>query len=236
MIGTVISETSYSENGQPAVVERKSMHYSTDPSDLVDVDIDENCKTSTVERKNSRGGVYSVTKVEKFQKNANKPLAITSSPSSKVIRRGSVKELKEKFIKKDSSSSVTEKVTKTKTIDLSDDEHESCHIHSSADNKSFLNSDKRASNVHEVITYMRNADNGEIFNLIESIAYNFKSISISLLSVVEVGDTKTDSEARALLNKFLGASALMSSIESGSGLSKATLESGGTTRNVSHLS
>lgn len=152
----MISETSYSENGQPAVVERKSMSYSTDPSDLVDIDL--NCKTSTIERKNSRGGIYSVTKIEKFQKNSNnKAQAIaTSTPTPKVIRRGSVKELKEKFIKKDSSSSVSTKTETTKT----EDEIESCHISGSAESKSFLNSEKKASNVQEVITYMRNADNG----------------------------------------------------------------------------
>jgi hypothetical protein len=166
--GTVISETSYSENGKPAVVERKSMHYSTDPTDLADADL--KCKESVVERKNSRGGIYSVTKIEKFQNNASKPKAITSTPSAKVIRRGSVKELKEKFIRKDSSSSVTEKSTKSKTSRSSiqpDDEFESrrmsCEYHTTtttSESKSFLNSDKKASNVQEVIGFMKNADNG----------------------------------------------------------------------------
>jgi len=46
------------------------------------------------------------------------------------------------------------------------------------------------------------------------------------LTVQEDGDTQADIEARALLNKFLGATALMTSIESNSGLSKEFLSSG----------
>ena len=42
-------------------------------------------------------------------------------------------------------------------------------------------------------------------------------------TVKEVGDSKEDAEARALLNKFLGATALMTSIENNSGLSKLSL-------------
>lgn len=40
------------------------------------------------------------------------------------------------------------------------------------------------------------------------------------------GDSKEDAEARALLNKFLGATALMTGIEKNSGLSKEFLSSG----------
>lgn len=42
----------------------------------------------------------------------------------------------------------------------------------------------------------------------------------------EDGDSKEDAEARALLNKFLGATALMTGIEKNSGLSKEFLSSG----------
>lgn len=47
------------------------------------------------------------------------------------------------------------------------------------------------------------------------------------ISVIDDGDTKEDAEAKALLNKFFGASALMTTIESGSGLSKDYLSTGG---------
>lgn len=110
-----------------------------------------------------------MTKIEKFQdddKSTTK--SITSSPSSKIIRRGSVKEIKEKLIRKGSSSKVTES-SKRSSIDYKNCDGE-CETYtvskgyksSSKDSKSFLNSEKKASNVQEVLTYMRNADNGEI--------------------------------------------------------------------------
>lgn len=217
--GSVTSQVSYSTNGRPAVVERKTTKYSTDPSDFAN-EIDADYKIS--ERKNSRGGVYSVTKVEKFQDDER------SKPVSKVIRRGSVKELKEKFVRKDSSSKVTD--TKRSSVERHDTESETesysvskQYRSSSKESKSFLNSEKKASNVQEVMTFMRNADRGGL-QKVENSQFQFIKI---FFSVQEVGDSKQDAEARALLNKFLGATALMTSIENSSGLSKDFLSSGG---------
>lgn len=150
------------------------MQYSTDPSDFNN-EIDADYKTSTSERKSSRGGVYSVTKIEKFQDDGKTTKSITSSsPSSRIIRRGSVKEMKEKLIRKGSSSKVTESSSKTETkrssVDYRDSENESESFRvskqyktASKESKSFLNSEKKASNVQEVLSYMRNADHGECF-------------------------------------------------------------------------
>lgn len=143
-----MSEVSYSENGRPATVERKTMKYSTDPSDFAH-EIDSDYKTSTSERKSSRGGVYSVTKLEKFQDDGK-------STSSKTNRHDSVKELKDKFVKKDSSSSVTESENESSTVSK---HHKSS---TSSQSKSFLNSEKKASNVQDVLSYMKNADHGKI--------------------------------------------------------------------------
>lgn len=171
-----MSEVSYSENGRPAVVERKTTKYSTDPSDFSN-EIDSDYKTSTNEKKSSRGGVYSVTKMEKFHDDGKSNV---KSPSSRIIRNGSVKELKEKFVRKGSSSRVTESSSKTETkrtsVDCHDSESESesysvskSYKSSSKDSKSFLNSEKRASNVQEVISYMRNADHGEFIIIITNV-------------------------------------------------------------------
>jgi len=166
---------SYSENGRPATTERKTTKYSTDPADFNDEIALDYKTSSTNERKNSRGGgVYSVTKTEKYHgdnnSNSNSKTSRSSTPSSsKVIRRGSVKELKEKFIRKDSSSKVTES-----SVYDSQSETESHNVNSSSstttkrfskssssETKSFLNSEKKASNVKEVLSYMKNADHGE---------------------------------------------------------------------------
>lgn len=167
--GSMVSEVSYSENGQPAKVERKTMQYSTDPTDFDQQEIDMDSKTNTSERKSSRGGVYTVTKTDRYQDDSKKKSL--TAPSSKIIRRGSVKELKDKFIRKDSSSRVTEssstsqnKRTSVDYDDYSGSEGETYSVckesKTSSSSKSFLNSNSKATNVQEVLTYMRNADNG----------------------------------------------------------------------------
>lgn len=152
--GTVISEVSYSENGGPTVTKRKTTKYSSDPSDFVN-ESEVSVKSNRTERKSSQGKVYSVSRTEQFE--GDKEVAKKTSP--KVIRNGSVKELKEKFVRKSSSSKVTE--TKRSSVER---ESESCctskHCKSSV-TKSFLNNEKKASNVKEVVTMMKNADSGE---------------------------------------------------------------------------
>lgn len=101
--------------------------------------------------------MYSVTKTEKFE--SDKDTTTKSSP--KFIRNGSVKELKDKFVRKSSSSKVTE--TKRSSVERESESSSSVSKHSKFSNetKSFLNNEKKASNVKEVIAYMRNADDGE---------------------------------------------------------------------------
>ena len=158
-----MSEVSYSENGKPAVVERKTTKYSSDPADFSN-EINSDYKTSTSERKSSRGGVYSVTKLEKFQDDGKSTVKSSSAPSSKIIRRGSVKELKDKFVRKDSSSKVTESRVDRDSASESESYSVSRKYKTSSNDttKSFLNSEKKASNVQEVMSYMKNADNGEL--------------------------------------------------------------------------
>lgn len=115
-----------------------------------------NVKGKSVERKSSKGGLYSVTKTEKFESDKD---TIKSSP--RVVRNGSVKELKEKFVRKSSSSKVVE--TKRTSVERESETSSSSvskHSKISNETKSFLNNEKKASNVKEVISYMRNADNG----------------------------------------------------------------------------
>lgn len=154
--GTVISELSYSENGGPTVVQRKTTKYSTDPSDFT-IETDEHVKSKTVtERKDSRNRIYSLTKVDKIESD--------KKPSPKIIRNGSVKELKEKFVRKDSSSKMSTKSEKRFSIDREFESYSSKTAKSTSEAKSFLNSEKKASNVQEVIAYMKNADEGKWLN------------------------------------------------------------------------
>lgn len=101
--------------------------YSTDPNDL------KTKSGKTLEKKGSkgRGEMFSVTTVEKFKdddKSSGKQSTATPT-TTRLIRRGSVKELKEKFVTKSSSRSATstkssvengrESTTVTKTFESS---------------------------------------------------------------------------------------------------------------------
>lgn len=132
-------------------MQRKTTKYSSDPSDFSH-ETDVRSSKAVTERKNSRG-VYSVTKVEKLENDSKKP-------TPKVIRNGSVKELQEKFVRKDSSSKIS---SKRSSIDRDSESRNvsSKTSKSSSETKTFLNSERKASNVKEVITMMKNADNGK---------------------------------------------------------------------------
>ncbi|XP_055613948.1 microtubule-associated protein futsch-like [Uranotaenia lowii] len=263
--GSFMSETLYSENGGPAVGERKTMLYSSDAKDFDDLRMEGgNRKLSDVrdkllERENSRKGLISVTKTEKISNGGSHVttevgiLDDGAPRDGKVVRKGSVKELTERFVHKESSSSLLSEKTYPKAglILRSTQSHSSrsstpCEISSvrsgsvefdendlelrssgskstvreslltsswsgdqknededgvvfrkssssssSRQTRSFLNDSSRVSGVQDVLDRMRNADNVE-----------------------ETGDSVEDREARALLNKFLGASVLMSGMES----------------------
>ncbi|XP_039958161.1 titin isoform X1 [Bactrocera tryoni] len=110
--GYVIEEKYYSDSKTKPKVERKEYIYSTNADELEEI-----TKTLEQSRKSSEDNVDVIRKVEKLDKDYvfDKPEAIMpdtedfATTSSKYVRRGSVKELSEKFIRKESSQSVTEK-------------------------------------------------------------------------------------------------------------------------------
>ncbi|XP_037029828.1 microtubule-associated protein futsch isoform X2 [Bradysia coprophila] len=236
--GTIIQETLFSDNGAPPTGNRTTTMYSSDPQDIRHF-VESNGTASDIrnrliERENSRRGVTSVTTSQTITAiDTPEDMSASNSKQPKIVRRGSVKELSEKFQKESTKSS--EKTTssypkaglilRTQTsrestpgansslrsgsadfddcdIEVrcssssrlqSDDEMEFKTTTTSRQHQSssFLNSNRKVTNVQDVLNRMRNADN-----------------------VTEDGDTEEDKEARALLNKFLGASVLMSGMES----------------------
>ncbi|XP_058443381.1 calponin homology domain-containing protein DDB_G0272472-like isoform X1 [Malaya genurostris] len=262
--GTYVTESLYSENGSAPVGERKTTMYSSDAKDLESFNASSNkrnlseVREKLLERENSRKGLISVTKTEKIGNGSSHvttefgTLDDVPQREAKILRKGSVKELTERFVHKESSSSlVSEKsYPKAGLILRSTQSHSSrsstpCEISSvrsgsvdfdendielrsstsksavresimtssattdqeelddgvvfrksqtsssTRQTRSFLNDGSRVSGVQDVLERMRNADNVE-----------------------EAGDNDDDREARALLNKFLGASVLMSGMES----------------------
>ncbi|XP_058828871.1 microtubule-associated protein futsch-like isoform X2 [Topomyia yanbarensis] len=290
--GTFVTETLYSENGSAPVGERKTTVYSSDAKDLEDFNLSSSkrnlaeVREKLLERENSRKGLISVTKTEKINNGSSSHVAteigtLEDLPQreAKILRKGSVKELTERFVHKESSSSLLSEKSYPKaglilrstqshssrsstpceissvrsgSVDFDENDielrtsstskstvRESLMTSSSAtadqeeledgvvfrksqsssstrQTRSFLNDGSRVSGVQDVLERMRNADNVE-----------------------EIGDNVEDREARALLNKFLGASVLMSGMESmiASGVKEesSTVESTPTTKKVSKV-
>ncbi|KAM7346251.1 uncharacterized protein ACRADG_006301 isoform 2-T2 [Cochliomyia hominivorax] len=266
--GYVVEEKYYSDSKTKPTVERKEFIYSTNPEEL------EKLKEQ-VEVSSNRKALEDV-EVKETRKTAlitKGTPALRSTPdddfldsTTKYVRRGSVKEMSEKFIQREASSAVTEKSnnypkaglilrtnsrknsrdtdnenenyetykttrvqqhhTTTSSNVLADSDNDYDHEEvgsrhsgrfvtesesecdsiktqrefkqvtstSSMATRSFLNAqgeEKVITNVTDCLERMRNADN-----------------------VVEEGDTAEDQEARALLNKFLGASIIMKGVES----------------------
>ncbi|XP_061387972.1 titin [Musca vetustissima] len=262
--GYVVEEKYYSDNKSKPIVERKEIIYSTNPEELEAIkEKVKETKTTTTTLKSIKhdklesddepfGGNSSSYKTRTITSVRSSPEEFLESSTTKYVRRGSVKEMSEKFLQKESASMVSEKtnnypkaglILRTnsrkqsrdnddmdgenngKTIQYRNDEddEDDCQVEScdqyivesesetesikktqrefkkvtstkSSSSRSFLNTkgeEKVITSVDDVLERMRNADN-----------------------VVEDGDTAEDQEARALLNKFLGASIIMKGVES----------------------
>lgn len=141
------------------MTKRKTTKYSSDPSDFVN-ESEVSLKSNKTERKTSQGKIYSVSKTEQYENDKE----VTKKSAPKVIQNGSVKELKEKFVRKSSSSKITEQKNETKRSSV-ERESECCtskHSKSSV-TKSFLNNEKKATSAKEVVKMMKNADNSKKF-------------------------------------------------------------------------
>ncbi|XP_032594356.1 serine/arginine repetitive matrix protein 2 isoform X3 [Drosophila grimshawi] len=212
--GYVIEEQFYSDDKSPPRHERKELIYSSNPEELVSL-------SQQLERKSHPDSNSTLQRELKLiDVEGGMPDGIDAiepnyeSPTS--TRRGSVKELSERFIRKESSASGSSHTQAHSQADEQDETEDSesndvCSViemeapqlrhkssssttRTSSSTRSFLNTsgeERLVSGVDDVLERMRNADN-----------------------VVEPGDSSEDREARALLNKFLGASVIMQGVES----------------------
>ncbi|XP_025197681.1 uncharacterized protein LOC112596298 isoform X1 [Melanaphis sacchari] len=122
-----------------------------------------------------------------------------STPRSSLVRGDSIKALQHKFQQATVSSSLKQNRTTKSDVSSSSRQVEekttTTKLNAAKNNgtaTSFLDNNSRVTGVQDVLTRMRNAD-----------------------LVVESGDTNEDTEARALLNKFLGASVILHGMEQG---------------------
>ncbi|XP_044735500.1 microtubule-associated protein futsch isoform X2 [Chrysoperla carnea] len=241
--GTVVSSSYYSENGSEPVGEVTVTQYSSDPNEL---------GIDTSRNKQRLHGLAAITTTQKFGRNSpaavsntrTTPLkaittgnketennditndVISKTVTSRITRRGSVKEMSKKFIENAVESVQTERkssypkaglilrtssfkeqiagsdfdsrastpgmneFSKTISLESMESANESKTTRRT-DSKTFLNSQTRVTGVQDVISRMKNSTNDS-----------------------EPGECADDAEARALLNKFLGAQVLMTGMES----------------------
>lgn len=103
--GTIVQETYYSENGGPATGERTVTMYSNDENQLKDFN-GKRVMEKSIDRENSARNIVTVTKSQKIVEGQVEPLMTTtmSTNNNSLNRRGSVKEMSEKFIQKESEA------------------------------------------------------------------------------------------------------------------------------------
>lgn len=106
--GTIVQETYYSENGGPATGERKVTMYSNDKDQLADFSGGKRTvnKEKSIDRENSSRNVVTVTKSQKIVRGEVEPVVtvMSTNGNNTLTRRGSVKEMSEKFIQKESEA------------------------------------------------------------------------------------------------------------------------------------
>ncbi|XP_075158200.1 uncharacterized protein LOC142231476 [Haematobia irritans] len=254
--GYVVEEKYYSDNKSKPIVERKELIYSTNPEELKA--IKEKVKESTVKSIKS-------DRLEDYD-NEDSPMytsktttSVRSSPDdfleTKYVRRGSVKEMSEKFIHKESSSAVSERsnnnypkaglilrtnsrkqslenepdmdggnvdyyITRTqhrRDFEDEDDQQKDISEHFVVESESETESIKKTQREFKKITSTKSSSSrsflntkGEEITSVDDVLDRMRNAD----NVVEEGDTAEDQEARALLNKFLGASIIMTGVES----------------------
>lgn len=173
----MIEEQFYSDNRSPPRHERKELIYSSNPEELAAIRQklqDEDQDDGSVPQLDSR-------LVREFKKVEAQSQSLPPE-DARYVRRGSVKELSEKFIRKESSSS-THSSTLIRNEDETEDDSKSTEVCSvieapqmrgqshvtsttrSSNTRSFLNAsadDRQVTSVDDVLERMRNADNGKI--------------------------------------------------------------------------
>ncbi|XP_064536388.1 smoothelin isoform X7 [Drosophila montana] len=192
--GYVIEEQFYSDDKSPPRRERKELIYSSNPAELATLQ-------QQLEHTSQPSGQIKLQRELKLIDADELPLAAAAAIETGT-RRGSVKELTERFIQKESVADEAEtedsesndvcSVIEMETPQMRQ-KSSSSTTRTSSSTRSFLNTsgeDRLVGSVDDVLERMRNADN-----------------------VMEPGDSTEDREARALLNKFLGASVIMQGVE-----------------------
>ncbi|XP_037888023.1 uncharacterized protein LOC119636582 isoform X9 [Glossina fuscipes] len=208
--GYVIEERSYSDNKTAPIKQRQEFYYSTNPNQLKQLTNQISEKKSTYQDNYILNRKDDEKSMKEFSGSAN--IAYVSHSRENEKNDKNLYRETSPNLKKDRSDfyqTSEEDNYKISTMTTDDDDSDPYQIyHTINDNesaretdeiqqiftsttKSFLNSEEKVMhNVSDVLELMKNADN-----------------------VVEEGDTASDQEARALLNKFLGASIIMKGAE-----------------------
>ncbi|XP_066151811.1 serine/arginine repetitive matrix protein 2-like isoform X2 [Euwallacea fornicatus] len=219
--GTVIQSEYYSENDNEPVGQVSVTRYSTDPRDLNQDGII-----------SSDGKVTSVTTTQKFgYKNTPSLRSLTdnrkeicdsteksSSKTTKINRRGSVKEISKKFIDNAVETLKSERQTtypKAGLI-LRSSSFKSTNGEAELDSReSSPDGDKRSkSSTTTTIRTMKSSSSGETFLSNKNQISGVQDVLTRMKNEESVeGDSEEDIAARGLLNKFIGSQVILSGME-----------------------
>ncbi|XP_050309144.1 titin isoform X5 [Anthonomus grandis grandis] len=215
--GTVIRSEYYSENDQEPVGQISVTKYSSDPNDLRQdgpVSMDGNVTSVTTTQKFGYKDTPSLKTLTNNKKEICDSTEKSTSKTTKISRRGSVKEISKKFIDSAVESLKNERQTtypkaglilRSSSFKSTNGEGEPSRESSPADDReadsstvtvrtikssgeTFLSNKSRITDAQDVITRMKNEE-------------------------YEEGDTEEDIAARGLLNKFIGSQVMLSGME-----------------------
>ncbi|GJQ80131.1 hypothetical protein Trydic_g19411, partial [Trypoxylus dichotomus] len=239
--GTVIRSQYYSENGAEPTGEISVTKFSSDPKDLEDENVtrDKGIASVTTTQKFGYKGTPSLKTITgKNKKTTDEDVEYKTSSlkTSKVTRRGSVKEISQKFIENAVDTLKSERQPTypkagliLRTSSFKESPTNGTEISRSREG-SPATQDVREETVTTVETRTTSSGKkGETFLTNRSKVTGVQDVLSRMRNEAEIEDDETldDAEAKNLLNKFIGSQVLLSGMES-----QASIPPGNATRTI----
>ncbi|KAK9883725.1 hypothetical protein WA026_001913 [Henosepilachna vigintioctopunctata] len=221
--GTVVSSQYYSETGKEPIGQISVTKYSSDPKDLGSNENltyqDEGILSITTTQKfgfDDAPSLKQLTNSEGDIRDSQTNRKASTSKSSTVVRRNSVKALTQKFVENAVETSKSEQQSSYPKAGLilrsSSFKNESTL--DASDRYSEVTAEERTQKSMSVISSNSRVVSGGTFLRNKSKVTGIQDVVTRMKAEdVEVGDTSEDIEARGLLNKYLGSQAILSGIE-----------------------
>ncbi|KAK9752686.1 Smoothelin cytoskeleton protein [Popillia japonica] len=229
--GTVIRSQFYSENGEEPEGEISVTKFSTDPKDLgrENVIADKGVASVTTTQKFGYKGTPSLktitNKSKKTSSNEDAEYKTSSVKVSKIARKGSVKEISQKFLdnaveslKSERQSSYPKAGLILRTSSFKDSPSNGVDLNRSREGSPDAQEihEKVVTSVRETTSTTSGGKKSDTFLSNKSKVTGVHDVLSRMKNEaeIEVEETEEDAEARNLLNKFIGSQVLLSGMES----------------------